>query len=111
MNEEIFEETAVDGEDISEQERLSRELAQMQSENAYLRAKCVCAEMGIPKGVTEDIITLGNFYAQRDGVDFAEAAQAAYARICASGGITTGVALEKKKEDYSALRRAFGLSE
>ena len=123
MNEEILTEEIVPGEAVSEEaeisvseENASREaelealLAAAESENAYLKAKCVCAELGVPGAMTEDVICLGRFYAEKDGVDFEEAARAAFGRISASGGgITTGVAAEKSKGDSFALRRAFGL--
>lgn len=118
MNEEILTEEIVSEEaEISvSEENASREaelealLAAAESENAYLKAKCVCAELGVPGAMTEDVICLGRFYAEKDGVDFEEAARAAFGRISASGGgITTGVAAEKSKGDSFALRRAFGL--
>ena len=123
MNEEILTEEIVPGEAVSEEseisvseEKASREaelealLAAAESENAYLKAKCVCAELGVPGAMTEDVICLGRFYAEKDGVDFEEAARAAFGRISASGGgITTGVAAERSKGDSFALRKAFGL--
>ena len=96
--------------DISREEELSAALSAAREENEQLRAKCVCAEMGVPADMTEDIICLGRFYAKRDGVDFEEAARAAFGRLSASGGgITTGVSVQRSKSDISALRRAFGL--
>lgn len=95
---------------ISREEELEEALAAARSENEYLKAKCICAEIGIPTAMTEDIICLGRFYAEKNGVDFEEAARAAYARISAGGrGITTGVRGERLSDDGSALRRAFGL--
>lgn len=113
MNEEILNEEVVpetSEEVISREAELEEALAAAESENAYLKAKCVCAELGVPSGMTEDVICLGRFYAERDGVEFEEAARAVYSRISASGGgITTGVPVEKAKGDSFALRRAFGL--
>lgn len=120
MNEEILTEETVseEAENSVSEENASREaelealLAAAESENAYLKAKCVCAELGVPGAMTEDVICLGRFYAEKDGVDFEEAARAAFGRISASGGgITTGVAAEKSKGDSFALRRAFGLKD
>ena len=60
--------------------------------------------------MAEDIICLGRFYAEKNGVDFEEAARAAFARISAGGrGMTTGVKGGRLTDDGSALRRAFGL--
>lgn len=118
MNEEILNEEVVPevSEEMVSEETTSREaeleeaLAAAENENAYLKAKCVCAELGVPSGMTEDVICLGRFYAERDGVEFEEAARAVYGRISASGGgITTGVPGERSKSDSFALRRAFGL--
>lgn len=96
--------------DISREEELEKALAAARSENEYLKTKCICAEIGVPEAMTEDIICLGRFYAEKDGVDFEEAARAAYARISAGGrGMTTGVRGGRLTEDGSALRRAFGL--
>ena len=114
-NEEIFEEvgssdSVTEEEEVSREEELSAELSAAREENERLRAKCVCAEIGVPAGMTEDIICLGKFYAERDGVDFEEAARAAFGRLSAAGGgITTGVSVQRAKDDVSALRRAFGL--
>lgn len=117
MNEEIFNDEVVsEVSEESSEEAVSREseleaaLAAAESENTYLKAKCVCAEMGVPAAMTEDVICLGRFYAEKDGVEFEEAARAVYGRISASGGgITTGVASERSGGESFALRRAFGL--
>lgn len=113
MNEEIFEAENISdmpSEDISREEELSAALSAAEEENAYLKAKCVCAEMGVPADIAEDIIALGRFYSRRDGTDFEEAARAAFGRLSAAGGgITTGVSVQRSKSDASALRRAFGL--
>lgn len=113
MNEEILTEEVVEEtteETVSRETELEAALAAAESENAYLKAKCVCAELGVPAGMTEDVICLGRFYAEKDGVEFEEAARAAFGRISASGGgITTGVPGEKSKGDSFALRKAFGL--
>ncbi|MDD6992344.1 MAG: hypothetical protein PUI48_11050 [Oscillospiraceae bacterium] len=113
MNEEILTEEVVEEtteETVSRETELEAALAAAESENAYLKAKCVCAELGVPAGMTEDVICLGRFYAEKDGVEFEEAARAAFGRISASGGgITTGVPGEKSKSDSFALRKAFGL--
>lgn len=96
--------------DISREEELENALAAARSENEYLKAKCICAEIGVPGAMTEDIICLGRFYAEKNGVDFEEAARAAFARISAGGrGMTTGVKGGRLTDDGSALRRAFGL--
>lgn len=96
--------------DISREEELENALAAARSENEYLKAKCICAEIGVPMAMAEDIICLGRFYAEKNGVDFEEAARAAYARISAGGrGMTTGVKGGRLTDDGSALRRAFGL--
>ena len=96
--------------DISREEELENALAAAKSENEYLKAKCICAEIGVPGAMTEDIICLGRFYAEKNGVDFEEAARAAFARISAGGrGMTTGVKGGRLTDDGSALRRAFGL--
>ncbi len=96
--------------DISREEELENALAAARSENEYLKAKCICAEIGVPAAMTEDIICLGRFYAEKNGVDLEEAARAAYARISAGGrGMTTGVKGGRLTDDGSALRRAFGL--
>ncbi|MCI7768413.1 MAG: hypothetical protein MSJ26_10620 [Oscillospiraceae bacterium] len=114
-NEEIFETEGTpvsdEAEDmVSREEELSAALSAAKEENDRLRAKCICAEMGVPAEMAEDIITLGRFYSSRDGVDFEEAARAAFGRISAAGsGITTGVSVLRSKSDISALRRAFGL--
>ena len=119
MNEEILTEEVVEEtteETVSRETELEAALAAAESENAYLKAKCVCAELGVPAGMTEDVICLGRFYAEKDGVEFEEAARAAFGRISAAGGIsaagsgiTTGVSVLRSKSDISALRRAFGL--
>ena len=97
-------------EDISREEELENALAAARSENEYLKAKCICAEIGVPAAMAEDNICLGRFYAEKNGVDFEEAARAAYARISAGGrGMTTGVKGGRLTDDGSALRRAFGL--
>jgi len=99
-----------EGSDISREEELENALAAARSENEYLKAKCICAEIGVPMAMAEDIICLGRFYAEKNGVDFEEAARAAYARISAGGrGMTTGVKGGRLTDDGSALRRAFGL--
>lgn len=99
-----------EGSDISREEELENALAAAKSENEYLKAKCICAEIGVPGAMTEDIICLGRFYAEKNGVDFEEAARAAFARISAGGrGMTTGVKGGRLTDDGSALRRAFGL--
>lgn len=96
--------------DISREEELENALAAAKSENEYLKAKCICAEIGVPGAMAEDIICLGRFYAEKNGVDFEEAARAAFARISAGGrGMTTGVKGGRLTDDGSALRRAFGL--
>ena len=96
--------------DISREEELENALAAARSENEYLKAKCICAEIGVPAALAEDIICLGRFYAEKNGVDLEEAARAAYARISAGGrGMTTGVKGGRLTDDGSALRRAFGL--
>ena len=96
--------------DISREEELENALAAARSENEYLKAKCICAEIGVPAAMAEDIICLGRFYAEKNGVDLEEAARAAYARISAGGrGMTTGVKGGRLTDDGSALRRAFGL--
>lgn len=96
--------------DISREEELKNALAAAKSENEYLKAKCICAEIGVPQSMAEDIICLGRFYAEKNGVDFEEAARAAFARISAGGrGMTTGVKGGRLTDDGSALRRAFGL--
>lgn len=98
------------GSDISREEELENALAAAKSENEYLKAKCICAEIGVPASMAEDIICLGRFYAEKNGVDFEEAARAAFARISAGGrGMTTGVKGGRLTDDGSALRRAFGL--
>lgn len=113
MNEEFLTENTVSekaAEADSRENELMAALAAAENENAYLKAKCICAELGVPAGMTEDIICLGRFYAEKDGVEFEEAARTAFGRISASGGgITTGIAAERTKSDCSALRRAFGL--
>lgn len=102
--------TPDEGSDISREEELENALAAARSENEYLKAKCICAEIGVPASMAEDIICLGRFYAEKDGVDFEEAARAAFARISAGGrGMTTGVKGGRLTDDGSALRRAFGL--
>lgn len=102
--------TPDEGSDISREEELENALASARSENEYLKAKCICAEIGVPASMAEDIICLGRFYAEKDGVDFEEAARAAFARISAGGrGMTTGVKGGRLTDDGSALRRAFGL--
>lgn len=102
--------TPDEGSDISREEELENALAAARSENEYLKAKCICAEIGVPSSMAEDIICLGRFYAEKDGVDFEEAARAAFARISAGGrGMTTGVKGGRLTDDGSALRRAFGL--
>lgn len=99
-----------DESDISREEELENALAAAKSENEYLKAKCICAEIGVPGAMAEDIICLGRFYAEKNGVDFEEAARAAFARISAGGrGMTTGVKGGRLTDDGSALRRAFGL--
>lgn len=99
-----------EGSDISREEELENALAAARSENEYLKAKCICAEIGVPASMAEDIICLGRFYAEKDGVDFEEAARATFARISAGGrGMTTGVKGGRLTDDGSALRRAFGL--
>lgn len=99
-----------DESDISREEELENALAAARSENEYLKAKCICAEIGVPASMAEDIICLGRFYAEKNGVDFEEAARAAFARISAGGrGMTTGVKGGRLTDDGSALRRAFGL--
>ena len=110
-NEEIFEAgESSDEAVISREEELSAALSAAKKENDRLRAKCICAEMGVPADMAEDIITLGRVYSERDGVDFEEAARAAFGRLSsAGGGITTGVSVQRSKSDISALRRAFGL--
>lgn len=110
VSEEETSEEEVSEETNSREEELMAALAAAESENAYLKAKCVCAELGVPSGITEDVICLGRFYAERDGVEFEEAAKAAFGRISASGGgITTGVPGEKSGGESFALRKAFGL--
>lgn len=102
--------TPDEGSDISREDELENALAAARSENEYLKAKCICAEIGVPASMAEDIICLGRFYAEKDGVDFEEAARAAFARISAGGrGMTTGVKGGRLTDDGSALRRAFGL--
>ena len=102
--------TPDEGSDISREEELENALAAARSENEYLKAKCICAEIGVPASMAEDIICLGRFYAEKDGVDFEEAARATFARISAGGrGMTTGVKGGRLTDDGSALRRAFGL--
>lgn len=109
-SEEMVSEETVSEETTSRESELEEALAAAENENAYLKAKCVCAELGVPSGMTEDVICLGRFYAHRDGVEFEEAARAAFGRISASGGgITTGVHGEKSGGGSFALRRAFGL--
>ena len=99
-----------DESDISREKELENALAAAKSENEYLKAKCICAEIGVPGAMAEDIICLGRFYAEKNGVDFEEAARAAFARISAGGrGMTTGVKGGRLTDDGSALRRAFGL--
>lgn len=99
-----------DESDISREKELENALAAARSENEYLKAKCICAEIGVPASMAEDIICLGRFYAEKNGVDFEEAARAAFARISAGGrGMTTGVKGGRLTDDGSALRRAFGL--
>lgn len=99
-----------DESDIPREEELENALAAAKSENEYLKAKCICAEIGVPASMAEDIICLGRFYAEKNGVDFEEAARAAFARISAGGrGMTTGVKGGRLTDDGSALRRAFGL--
>lgn len=99
-----------DESDISREKELENALAAAKSENEYLKAKCICAEIGVPASMAEDIICLGRFYAEKNGVDFEEAARAAFARISAGGrGMTTGVKGGRLTDDGSALRRAFGL--
>ena len=99
-----------DESDISREEELENALAAAKSENEYLKARCICAEIGVPASMVEDIICLGRFYAEKNGVDFEEAARAAFARISAGGrGMTTGVKGGRLTDDGSALRRAFGL--
>lgn len=99
-----------DESDISREEELENALAAAKSENEYLKAKCICAEIGVPASMAEDIICLGRFYAEKNGVEFEEAARAAFARISAGGrGMTTGVKGGRLTDDGSALRRAFGL--
>lgn len=99
-----------DESDISREEELENALAAAKTENEYLKAKCICAEIGVPASMAEDIICLGRFYAEKNGVDFEEAARAAFARISAGGrGMTTGVKGGRLTDDGSALRRAFGL--
>ena len=94
-----------DESDISREEELENALAAAKSENEYLKA-----EIGVPGAMAEDIICLGRFYAEKNGVDFEEAARAAFARISAGGrGMTTGVKGGRLTDDGSALRRAFGL--
>ena len=103
MNEEI---EMMPSEEVSEDNAM--ELDRLREENETLRRSLICARLGVPENMAEDIICL----AKRGidgGIAEEEAIAEAFGRMRRCGSLTTGIRSEKGGVRDDTLRRAFGL--
>lgn len=111
MNEEMIREENAVSEEVSTDEitTLRESLEAAQAELSALKRKNLLAQKGIPDADADDMIFLGEKYAERDNISFEEALE----KICGRmpfNAVTTGIRTEKNGgEDNLLLRKAFGL--
>ena len=103
MNEEIEMMPSEEAEEDS-----AMELDRLREENAALRRSLICARLGVPENMSEDIICLAKRGIE-GGASEEEAIAAAFGRMKRCGSLTTGIRSEKGGVRDDALRRAFGL--